>query len=154
AQRLKHDYIGTEHMLVGLVSVESDAGAVILKQRNIDLERVREEVERMVETGVKEPSFGQLPFTLRAKKVFEFSMEAADGLGHRILGTDHLLLGLIREREGIAAQVLRTLGVDLEEVRGAAKGSGSDDPADRLRSYFGFLLAQARAFGRDKIGSE
>ena len=84
---------------------------------NIDLEKIRHEVEKIVKTGPSMVTMGQLPFTPRAKKVLELSMEEASQLSHNYIGTEHLLLGLIRENEGIAAQVLTNLGVKLDEVR-------------------------------------
>jgi ATP-dependent Clp protease ATP-binding subunit ClpC len=91
--------------------------ANVLKNMNIDLNKIRSEVEKIVKTGPSMVTMGQLPFTPRAKKVLELSMEEASNLGHNYIGTEHLLLGLIKENEGIAAQVLMNLGVKLEDVR-------------------------------------
>ncbi len=117
AQRFNHEYIGTEHVLLGLVQEGSGVAANVLKNMNIDLEKIRHEVEKIVKTGPNIVSMGQLPFTPRAKKVLELAMEEASNLGHNYIGTEHLLLGLIKENEGIAAQVLLNLGVKLEDVR-------------------------------------
>ncbi len=117
AQKFNHEYIGTEHVLLGLVQEGSGVAANVLKNMSIDLEKIRHEVEKIVKTGPTSVAMGQLPFTPRAKKVLELSMEEASQLGHNYIGTEHLLLGLIRESEGIAAQVLLNLGVKLEEVR-------------------------------------
>jgi len=117
AQKFNHEYIGTEHVLLGLVQEGSGVAANVLKHMNVDLEKIRHEVEKIVKTGPTTVTMGQLPFTPRAKKVLELSMEEASQLGHNYIGTEHLLLGLIRESEGIAAQVLMNLGVKLEEVR-------------------------------------
>jgi ATP-dependent Clp protease ATP-binding subunit ClpC len=117
AQRFNHEYLGTEHILLGLVQEGSGVAANVLKNMGIDLAKIRSEVEKIVKTGPSMVTMGQLPFTPRAKKVLELSMEEAGNLGHNYIGTEHLLLGLIKENEGIAAQVLINLGVKLEDVR-------------------------------------
>ena len=117
AQRFNHEYLGTEHVLLGLVQEGSGVAANVLKQMGVDLAKIRTEVENIVKTGPSMVTMGQLPFTPRAKKVLELSLEEASNLGHNYIGTEHLLLGLIKENEGIAAQVLMNLGVKLEEVR-------------------------------------
>src|SRR5499426_2064083 len=117
AQRFNHEYLGTEHILLGLVQEGSGVAANVLKNMAIDLNKIRSEVEKIVKTGPSMVTMGQLPFTPRAKKVLELSMEEASNLGHNYIGTEHLLLGLIKENEGIAAQVLMNLGVKLEDVR-------------------------------------
>jgi len=134
AQRFNHEYLGTEHILLGLVQEGSGVAANVLKQMQIDLDKIRVEVEKIVKTGPSMVTMGQLPFTPRAKKVLELSLEEASNLGHNYIGTEHLLLGLIKENEGIAAQVLMNLGVKLEDVReevldflGADAGDEEDD---------------------------
>jgi ATP-dependent Clp protease ATP-binding subunit ClpC len=117
AQRFNHEYLGTEHILLGLVQEGSGVAANVLKNMGIDLTKIRAEVEKIVKTGPSMVTMGQLPFTPRAKKVLELSMEEASNLGHNYIGTEHLLLGLIKENEGIAAQVLLNLNVKLEDVR-------------------------------------
>jgi ATP-dependent Clp protease ATP-binding subunit ClpC len=117
AQRFNHEYLGTEHILLGLVQEGSGVAANVLKNMGIDLSKIRAEVEKIVKTGPSMVTMGQLPFTPRAKKVLELSVEEASNLGHNYIGTEHLLLGLIKENEGIAAQVLMNLGVKLEDVR-------------------------------------
>jgi ATP-dependent Clp protease ATP-binding subunit ClpC len=117
AQRFNHEYLGTEHILLGLVQEGSGVAANVLKNMGIDLQKIRSEVEKIVKTGPSMVTMGQLPFTPRAKKVLELSVEEASNLGHNYIGTEHLLLGLIKENEGIAAQVLMNLGVKLEDVR-------------------------------------
>jgi ATP-dependent Clp protease ATP-binding subunit ClpC len=117
AQRLNHEYIGTEHILLGLIQEGSGVAANVLKNMSVDLEKIRQEVEKIVKTGPSTVTMGQLPFTPRAKKVLELSMEEASSLSHNYIGTEHLLLGLIRESEGIAAQVLMNLSIKLEDVR-------------------------------------
>ncbi|MBZ0152572.1 MAG: ATP-dependent Clp protease ATP-binding subunit [Planctomycetes bacterium] len=117
AMKFNHEYIGTEHILLGLIQEGSGVAANVLKNMTVDLEKIRHEVEKIVKTGPSMVTMGQLPFTPRAKKVLELSLEEASQLSHNYIGTEHLLLGLIRENEGIAAQVLMNLGVKLDEVR-------------------------------------
>src|SRR5436853_1109947 len=119
AQRFNHEYIGTEHILLGLVKEGSGVAANVLKNLDIDLRKIRLEVERIVQHGPSGEmvSMGKLPHTPRAKKVIEYSIEEARNLNHNYVGTEHLLLGLLREQEGVAAQVLMNLGLKLEDVR-------------------------------------
>ena len=117
AQRFNHEYIGTEHILLGLVKEGSGVGANVLKNLGIDLRKVRMEVEKLVKSGPEMVTMGKLPQTPRAKKVTEYAMEEARALNHNYVGTEHLLLGLLREQDGVAAQVLQNLGLKLEEVR-------------------------------------
>ncbi len=117
AQRLNHEYIGTEHILLGLVKEGSGVGANVLRNLDVDLRRVRLEVEKLVKAGPEMVTMGKLPQTPRAKKVIEYAIEEARNLNHNYVGTEHLLLGLLREHDGVAAQVLLNLGLRLEEVR-------------------------------------
>ena len=117
AQKFNHEYLGTEHVLLGLVQEGSGVAANVLKNMGVDLTKIRAEVEKLVKTGPSMVTMGQLPFTPRAKKVLELSMEEAQNLGHNYIGTEHLLLGLIKENEGIASRVLTNLSVKLEDVR-------------------------------------
>jgi ATP-dependent Clp protease ATP-binding subunit ClpC len=117
AQRFNHEYIGTEHILLGLVKEGSGVGANVLKNLDIDLRKVRLEVEKLVKSGPEMVTMGKLPQTPRAKKVIEYAIEEARNLNHNYVGTEHLLLGLLREHDGVAAQVLMNLGLKLEEVR-------------------------------------
>jgi len=117
AQRFNHEYIGTEHILLGLVKEGSGVGANVLKNLGIDLRKVRLEVEKLVKSGPEMVTMGKLPQTPRAKKVIEYAIEEARNLNHNYVGTEHLLLGLLREHDGVAAQVLLNLGLKLEEVR-------------------------------------
>jgi ATP-dependent Clp protease ATP-binding subunit ClpC len=119
AQRFNHEYIGTEHILLGLVKEGSGVAANVLKNLDIDLRKIRLEVEKIVQTGPggEQVVMGKLPHTPRAKKVIEYSVEEARNLNHNYVGTEHLLLGLLREQEGVAAQVLMNLGLKLEDVR-------------------------------------
>ncbi len=117
AQRFNHEYIGTEHILLGLVKEGSGVGANVLKNLDVDLRKVRLEVEKLVKSGPEMVTMGKLPQTPRAKKVIEYAIEEARTLNHNYVGTEHLLLGLLREHDGVAAQVLMNLGLKLEEVR-------------------------------------
>ncbi len=119
AQRFNHEYIGTEHVLLGLVKEGSGVAANVLKNLDIDLRKIRLEVEKIVQHGPggEQVVMGRLPHTPRAKKVIEYSIEEARNLNHNYVGTEHLLLGLLREQEGVAAQVLMNLGLKLEDVR-------------------------------------
>jgi ATP-dependent Clp protease ATP-binding subunit ClpC len=117
AQRFNHEYIGTEHVLLGLVKEGSGVAANVLKNLNVDLRKIRMEVEKIVQTGPDMVTMGKLPQTPRAKKVIEYAMEEARNLNHNYVGTEHLLLGLLREQEGVAAQVLMNLGLKLDDVR-------------------------------------
>ncbi|OHQ76682.1 NDP-hexose 4-ketoreductase [Corynebacterium sp. HMSC073H12] len=116
ARELNHNYIGTEHILLGLISEGDGVAAKALESMGISLDAVRSEVVDIIGRGSQPPS-GHVPFTPRAKKVLEYSLREALQLGHKYIGTEHLLLGLIREGEGVAAQVLVKLGADLPRVR-------------------------------------
>ena len=133
AQRFNHEYIGTEHILLGLIKEGSGVAASVLKNLGIDLRKIRLEVENVVQSGPDMVTMGKLPQTPRAKKVIEYSMEEARNLNHNYVGTEHLLLGLLREHEGVAAQVLMNLGLRLEDVRDevlALLGRESDSEGD------------------------
>ncbi len=116
ARMLTHNYIGTEHILLGLIHEGDGVAAKALESLDISLEAVRAQVEEIIGQGQQAPS-GHIPFTPRAKKVLELSLREALQLGHNYIGTEHILLGLIREGEGVAAQVLQKLGADLNRVR-------------------------------------
>jgi ATP-dependent Clp protease ATP-binding subunit ClpC len=117
AMRFSHEYIGTEHILLGLIKDNSGVAANVLQNLNVDLRKVRKEVELIVMPGPEMVTMGRLPQTPRAKKVIEFTIEEARALNHDYVGTEHLLLGLLREDQGVAAQVLMNLGLRLEAVR-------------------------------------
>jgi ATP-dependent Clp protease ATP-binding subunit ClpC len=117
AQRFNHDYIGTEHILLGLVKEGSGVGANVLKNLGVDLRRVRREVEQLIKHGPGMVTMGKVPHTPRAKRVIEYAIEESRGLNHNYVGTEHLLLGLLREQDSVAAQVLIRLGLKLENVR-------------------------------------
>jgi len=117
ADRFNHGYVGTEHILLGLIALGHGVALNALQSLGIDLATVRMEVEKAVGTGPETKTIGNIPFTPRAKKVLALSASEARGLGHSYVGTEHILLGLLREGEGIAARVLENLGVDLDETR-------------------------------------
>jgi ATP-dependent Clp protease ATP-binding subunit ClpC len=160
AQRFNHEYIGTEHILLGLVKEGSGVAANVLKNLDIDLRKIRLEVEKIVQAGPDMVTMGKLPQTPRAKKVIEYSIEEARNLNHNYVGTEHLLLGLLREQEGVAAQVLMNLGLKLEDVReevlnllghnmdsgeSSGGGSGGERTANKGKSKTPAL----DSFGRD-----
>ncbi len=163
AQRFNHEYIGTEHILLGLVKEGSGVAANVLKNLDIDLRKIRLEVEKIVQTGPggEQVVMGKLPHTPRAKKVIEYSIEEARNLNHNYVGTEHLLLGLLREQEGVAAQVLMNLGLKLEDVReevlnllghnmpdsteSGGGGGGGDRPSSKGKSK----TPAPDSFGRD-----
>ena len=118
AIRLQHDYVGTEHILLGLIREGEGVAAAVLQNLSVDLEQIHERVEESVRKGKATIALGELPYTSRAKKVLEFAMAEARDFNHSYVGTEHLLLGLLREEKGIAAQVLNSLGVTLDEARG------------------------------------
>jgi len=117
ASRLQHDYIGTEHLLLGIVREGEGIAAKVLGKMDLDFEQIQQAVESMVKSSGGTLTIGEIPFTPRAKRVLELAIEEARLLGHNYVGTEHLLLGLIREGEGVAAQVLAELGVDRKRVR-------------------------------------
>jgi Clp amino terminal domain, pathogenicity island component len=116
ARMLNHNYIGTEHILLGLVREGEGVAAQALESLGVSLDAVRQQVEEIIGQGQEAPS-GHIPFTPRAKKVLELSLRESLQLGHNYIGTEHILLGLIREGDGVAAQVLVRLGADLNRVR-------------------------------------
>ena len=164
AQRFNHEYIGTEHVLLGLVKEGSGVAANVLKNLDVDLRKIRLEVEKLVQSGPEMVTMGKLPQTPRAKKVIEYSMEEARNLNHNYVGTEHILLGLLREQEGVAAQVLMNLGLKLEDVREEVlnllgHGLDSEDGEERSRSESGSSDSSSKgsksktpaldSFGRD-----
>ena len=118
AQRFNHEYVGTEHLLMGLVKEGGGvAAAVLVNGFGVDLLKIRLEVEKLVQSGPEIITIGKLPHTPRAKNAIEYAMDESRNLGHNYVGTEHLLLGLLREKEGVAGQVLTNLGVTIEETR-------------------------------------
>ncbi len=154
AKRFNHDYIGTEHLLLGLIREGEGVAAAVFRSLGLSSENIRLEVEKLVQSGPSTIVSGDIPFTPKAKKVIELAMDEARSLGHNYIGTEHLLLGLIREGEGVASQVLLNLGLDLTKVRSevmALLGSGSPPqsaPTGGGTSYKTKTPA-LDAFGRD-----
>ena len=130
AARLQHEYVGTEHILLGLIREGEGVAAAVLTNLNVDLEEIQQKIEETVKKGKAGTVTGpDLPYTSRAKKVLELAMAEARELNHSYVGTEHLLLGLLREEKGIAAQVLNDAGVTLEQSRAETlRLLGSDVP--------------------------
>ena len=160
AQRFNHEYIGTEHVLLGLVKEGSGVGANVLKNLDVDIKKLRLEIEKLVKSGPDMVTMGKLPQTPRAKKVIEYAIEEARALNHNYVGTEHILLGLLRETEGIAAQVLMNLGLKLEDVRQEVLnllGAGVDNSYQGMGMKLGPTSTQKQksktpaldSFGRD-----
>ncbi|MCX5678359.1 MAG: ATP-dependent Clp protease ATP-binding subunit [Candidatus Omnitrophica bacterium] len=151
AKRFNHDYIGTEHILLGLVREGEGVAAAVLATFGLSPDKIRLEVEKLVQPGPATVVSGDLPFTPKAKKVIELAIDEARSLGHNYIGTEHLLLGLIREGEGVASQVLMNLGLELDKVREEVMNLlGSEVPGYEM----GQKVSQAKtpaldAFGRD-----
>ncbi|MDD4939153.1 MAG: ATP-dependent Clp protease ATP-binding subunit [Candidatus Omnitrophica bacterium] len=150
ARRFNHDYIGTEHILLGLIREGEGVAASVLQKLGVSLEKIRLEIEKLVQPGPTTQIIGDIPFTPRAKKALELAAEEARALGHNYIGTEHLLLGLIREGEGMASQVLLNLGLDLNSVRnevmellGSALPGIGQGPAAKTKT------PALDAFGRD-----
>jgi ATP-dependent Clp protease ATP-binding subunit ClpC len=131
ARLLRHNYIGTEHILLGLLRADDSAAARALESLGVSLAQARTEVEAIIGRGRKALS-GHIPFTPRAKRVLELSLSEAKRLRHQHIGTEHILLGLLREGEGVGAQVLVRLGVDLNKARLAVKDLALGSPGADL----------------------
>src|SRR6187431_1887472 len=166
ARTLKHNYIGTEHILLGLLREEEGLAARVLESLDITVERVRAQVVRIVGSG-EEVTSGQIPFTPRAKKVLELALREALSLGHNYIGTEHILLGLVRENEGVAARILLDFDADSEKIRnevirmlsgpggrrqgqggGGAGASGEGKKSSKLLDQFGRNLTKLAAEGK------
>jgi ATP-dependent Clp protease ATP-binding subunit ClpC len=117
AQRLGHDHIGTEHLLLGLVRESSGTAALVLNEYRVDLGKIRQQVEQLVHPPAREKAKGALPLSDRYRKVIDFAVEESGNLSHNYVGTEHLLLGLLHLRDGTAAKVLAGLGLQLDDVR-------------------------------------
>jgi ATP-dependent Clp protease ATP-binding subunit ClpC len=143
AFRLKHEYVGTEHILLGLVREGEGVAAAVLRNLRIDPGDVVESIEKHVKRGISAPRTPELPYTTRAKKILELAMAEARELGHSYIGTEHFLLGIIREERGIAAQVLTALGAELGSVRAetlrllGGSEPGRSDPGARAEASRG-----------------
>ena len=169
ARTLKHNYIGTEHILLGLLREEEGLAARVLESLDITVERVRAQVVRIVGSG-EEVTSGQIPFTPRAKKVLELALREALSLGHNYIGTEHILLGLVRENEGVAARILLDFDADSEKIRnevirmlsgpgsrqrgsgsgaaGAPAGPGEGKKSSKLLDQFGRNLTKLASEGK------
>ncbi|MBV9606328.1 MAG: AAA family ATPase, partial [Solirubrobacterales bacterium] len=147
ARTLKHNYIGTEHILLGLLREEEGLAARVLESLDITVERVRAQVVRIVGSG-EEVTSGQIPFTPRAKKVLELALREALSLGHNYIGTEHILLGLVRENEGVAARILLDFDADSEKIRNEVIRMLSG-PGSRQRGAGGAAAAGAGAQGAE-----
>src|SRR5438876_2888736 len=161
ARTLKHNYIGTEHILLGLLREEEGLAARVLESLDITVERVRAQVVRIVGSG-EEVTSGQIPFTPRAKKVLELALREALSLGHNYIGTEHILLGLVRENEGVAARILLDFDADSEKIRnevirmlsgpGSRRQQGAGGPegkkSSKLLDQFGRNLTKLAAEGK------
>jgi ATP-dependent Clp protease ATP-binding subunit ClpC len=158
ARRLGHNFVGTEQILLGLIGEGTGVGSKVLKTLGVNLKDARVEVEKIIGRGSGFVAV-EIPFTPRAKRVLELSLEEARQLGHNYIGTEHLLLGLIREGEGVAARVLENLGIDLSKVRsqtirtiGENNESSSSTNTTRSKTptldEFGTNLTQKAADGR------
>jgi ATP-dependent Clp protease ATP-binding subunit ClpC len=163
ARALKHNYIGTEHILLGLLREEEGLAARVLESLDITVEEVRAQVARIVGQG-DEVTTGQIPFTPRAKKVLELALREALSLGHNYIGTEHILLGLVRENEGVAARILLDFDADAEKIRneiirmlsgpgrrqggGGAGGQGEKAKSSKLLDQFGRNFTKQAAEGK------
>ncbi|HSO01046.1 MAG TPA: Clp protease N-terminal domain-containing protein, partial [Gaiellaceae bacterium] len=162
ARALKHNYIGTEHILLGLLREEEGLAARVLESLDITVEEVRAQVARIVGQG-DEVTTGQIPFTPRAKKVLELALREALSLGHNYIGTEHILLGLVRENEGVAARILLDFDADAEKIRneiirmlsgpgrrqqGSGGGSGEKAKSSKLLDQFGRNLTKLASDGK------
>jgi ATP-dependent Clp protease ATP-binding subunit ClpA len=117
ADRFNHNFLGTEHLLLGLIKLGQGVAVNVLQKMGLDLETVRMEVEKQVGTGPDQKMIGNIPYTPRVKKVLALATKEAKALNHTYVGTEHILLGLLREGDGVAAHVLKNLGVDIERTR-------------------------------------
>jgi ATP-dependent Clp protease ATP-binding subunit ClpC len=149
AGRLQHDYIGTEHLLLGLIREGEGIAANVLTNLGLDLEVIRQTVESMVAAPGSTLTLGEIPFTPKAKRVLELAIEEARQLGHNYVGTEHLLLGLIREGEGVAARVLQELGVDRRKVRDETLRLLGGPPVGKAQDEEKSETPALNQFGRD-----
>ncbi|MBF0533123.1 MAG: ATP-dependent Clp protease ATP-binding subunit [Candidatus Omnitrophica bacterium] len=152
ARRFNHDYIGTEHLLLGLVREGEGVAAAVLQKLGLDLETIRIEVEKLVQAGPQTQVIGDIPFTPRSKKALELSAEEARALGHNYIGTEHLLLGLVKEGEGMAYRVLLNLGLDLGKLRNEVMellGSGIPGFHQQEQAKAGNKTPAIDAYGRN-----
>jgi ATP-dependent Clp protease ATP-binding subunit ClpC len=169
ADRFNHNFVGTEHLLLGLIKLGQGVAVNVLQKLGLDLETVRMEVEKQVGTGPDQKMIGNIPYTPRVKKVLALAAKEAKNLNHTYVGTEHILLGLLREGDGVAARVLKNLDVDIEQTRqeilkeldpnfasaedppaGSGPGGGSEPPPEKTPEKKGEVKTPAlKAFGRD-----
>jgi ATP-dependent Clp protease ATP-binding subunit ClpC len=158
ASRLNSEFIGTEHILLGIISEGGGVAAKVIKALSIDLKKIRQEIEKLIVPAANPSTLGQLPFSPRAKRVIELSTDIANQLGHEVVGTEHILLGLLKEEEGIAAQVLDNLGFKLDQVQemvleiiGAPTQAGAEmeEKPTPTKGSKGSKTPALDAFGRD-----
>jgi ATP-dependent Clp protease ATP-binding subunit ClpC len=164
AQRFHHDYIGTEHMLLGLLDEGTGVAVQALRDLGAESDAVRAAVEKIVKTGSRPVPTGQIPFTPRGKRVLEFSLEEAQSLGHDHIGTEHLLLGLARAEKGVASMVLiRDMGLSVERIRtkvvelvpaipNAARAPSAGEKRSRLRCLGLLGLLGLLGFVDERLG--
>jgi ATP-dependent Clp protease ATP-binding subunit ClpC len=159
ADRFNHNYVGTEHLLLGLIKLGQGVAVNVLQKMGLDLETVRMEVEKAVGTGPELKAMGNIPYTPRAKKVLDLAKREAKALTHTYVGTEHILLGLLREGDGVAARVLKSLDVDIEQCRqeilkeldpnftAQEEGEPAEKPANEKKGDT--KTPALKAFGRD-----
>lgn len=152
AREFKHGYIGTEHVLLGILLEEHGLGARTLRSIGVTPDRVRGQIESSIGKG-DEVIAGQIPFTARAKKVFELALREALSLGHNYIGTEHIVLALVRENSGVGARILLDIGVDSEKVRGAITRELSGAPKPKLEPTAPVLAIDLMKIG-DRLQSE
>ncbi len=161
ADRFNHNFVGTEHLLLGLIKLGQGVAVNVLQKMGLDLETVRLEVEKQVGTGPDQKQVGNIPYTPRVKKVLNLASKEAKNLAHTYVGTEHILLGLLREGEGVAARVLKNLDVDIEQTRqeilreldpnfvGGEEDLEDGEEGDAAKGKKGTKTPALRAFGRD-----
>src|SRR5687768_10993179 len=164
ADRFNHNFVGTEHLLLGLIKLGQGVAVNVLQKIGLDLETVRMEVEKLVGTGPDQKMIGNIPYTPRVKKVLSLAAKEAKALNHTYVGTEHILLGLLREGDGVAARVLKNMDVDIEQTRqeilkeldpnfnsaeDAPSGEGAGQPEGAGKGGGGEKKGEVKAFGRD-----
>src|SRR5215831_2221650 len=164
ADRFNHNYLGTEHLLLGLIKLGQGVAVNVLQKMGLDLETVRMEVEKQVGTGPDQKMIGNIPYTPRVKKVLDLAKREAKNLNHTYIGTEHILLGLLREGDGVAARILRSLDVDIEQTRqeilkeldpnftgeeSSIPESGSGEKGQAVEKKGEVKTPALKAFGRD-----
>tara|TARA_B100000614_G_scaffold262909_1_gene300507 strand:+ start:81048 stop:81689 length:642 start_codon:yes stop_codon:yes gene_type:complete len=148
-QRLNHEYIGTEHILLGLAKEGNGVGCAALKKLGVSLDDIIANVNKLVRKGPEMVTMGRLPQTPRAKKIVEYAIEQAKGLGHNYVGSEHILLGILQEHDGVAAQILMNMGVTIDKTKTAIvqvltdSDDGITDEVRRIaESVLGYKVAQ------------